>query len=343
MMAALLGSLVVVEFLRILKWAPPPPPPVSMEQLDELNVQLETDPVGNYVVLASTVTETARNEDYAYLLALSAISWSIQGFRPLIVLVAPNHTVMDRVRHLWDMVLPKEAKVLPILVSNPEKTITISQVSRLYASSLWQELDDDSFLRITDADMVIMESAPFAPIPDGSSTDITIFNGNCCHDHPPTNNSDSCNQYPMHSVGMKVGLWKQLFPMQHENDKTASDLLESFVEAKVTKLFPDYATSGKSLHGDVIWSIDQTILGCVIDHAIYTGAPTVELAAGPRNRVHVGEKFLDPPSEAHLAAFHLDKHEDWLNNLVDKTGVLSGYQERYREYTKAWTEFKSQV
>ena len=77
---------------------------------------------------------------------------------------------------------------------------------------------NQAFIRITDADMMILDRNPFLPPMQSSGVDIDIFNGLCC----------GKRMYPMHSVGKKTRIWRELFSPDHSisNTKSGSESIE---------------------------------------------------------------------------------------------------------------------
>ena len=167
----------------------------------------EPPPPRQYVVLSANLGKKARQEDYDYLAAVTARNWYNFGFIPIIVIVASSIEEIYDTVDLWNIILPTtrggdhnhnrdrddNTIIIPLVVQHhPQHQVAIAQVSRLFAVSSLVGADlllrDEDFVRITDADMMILNPIPFEP-PDDNTTDITIFNGNCCGPH----------EYPMHS------------------------------------------------------------------------------------------------------------------------------------------------
>jgi hypothetical protein len=212
-------------------------------------------------------------------------------------------------------------------------------MSRLFGATVVPDLHEESFLRVTDADMMILNPIPFEP-PDDNKTDITILNGRCClGSHPVGNSGRKCNMYPMHSVGMKVGLWRKLFPLTFAPPgATDPDSMLSHLNAMIDSIFPDFKNQAHTQHGGANWFMDQIALGCTVDIAIDAGY-NVELADGPRDRLHINQEIWKPYTDVHLAGFKLKEHWWWLDNLVDNSIVLMGNRQKYRWYTSAWTKY----
>ena len=297
-----------------------------------------------FVVFSTTLDTVARQEDYAYLAPLVAQSWSIQGFHPIILVVAENFTTYRQVMNDWKILLPSDAMVVAIPKVPSSLAVTVAQIARLFTAYLVPSLADDTFLRITDGDMMISNGTVFAPPKD--DTAITIFNGQCCLGEyklklNKNHAEETCTQYPMHSVGMKVGLWRSLFAISPTPE---SDIQQSIIEM-ATELIQSMATQEQEKHGvqhgGLGWSIDQILLGCAVTKAVKREGKKLSLPIGQR-RLHVWDPPPNPgqalPTDIHLASFRLAKHHYWMKKLVNQTSVLHGVEPKYNKYSHQWMQ-----
>ena len=306
----------------------------------------------DYVVISSTVDAFARKADYDFLAPLTARNWHMHGFIPILIVVGSSQSKLDTVLALWKQVLPRNAIIVPLVVvrrPDHQSPITVAQMVRHYASLLLPSLPDDAWLRISDADMMIMEASPFLPPRRG--IDIDIFNGRCClgenvviksdvaENATETNHRRSCNQYPMHSVGMKVSLWRELFALPCKGDDI-KDCVLSGISSHVHNLFGFPYGPATVRHGDSRWSMDQVLLGCTIDDAVDAGY-TLNLAPGPKARIHIGDALVGKHTDAHLAGFRLDNnfHDRWFQSFVMEAGDLG--RGTYRYYINSWRDYLS--
>mmetsp|Transcript_10754 Transcript_10754/g.16098 ORF Transcript_10754/g.16098 Transcript_10754/m.16098 type:complete len:421 (-) Transcript_10754:3-1265(-) len=295
---------------------------------------------GNYVVISTSIDTTARNEDYAFMAGIAALNWYSKGFIPIIIAVLTGETRENgfkKVAKLWNDILPKNAIVIPFTVDHENIVITIAQIIRLYAVYLPElgVLDDRSFLRITDADSLVFDKDSFHEDPK-SEIDIDIFNGKALlkASKNTIRGGETCNQYPMHSVGMKVGLWKKLFPI------TANITLLESLESKIIDAFGRLPKGMR--HGENGWYMDQILLGCVIDDVINNHSSEIKtnLAEGPRSkRLHVGGRISNDYVDAHLANFRLKDHSSWFLDLVNGTDLFRNQEEKIRHFHSAWTNY----
>ena len=305
----------------------------SMIQGQQISRPAVSDEPSKYVVLSANVGRKVREEDYDYLAALTARNWKNFGFTPIIIIVASNVEDVSRTVDLWNIILPRDTIIIPVLVKRPEHQISVAQVSRLFAVSSLAELRDDDFVRITDADMMILNPIPFEP-PDDSAIDITIFNGNCCG-----------RQYPMHSVGMKVRLFRTIFPVDHVQQHPSSagpTILSQFYNWTETR-FPDFSDQMEMTHGGQHWGMDQDLLAEKINEAVQLHGYRLKKEPGPRGRLHIRGNAFSPATDAHLAAFSLALHGTWLDGVVNNTVVLFGNRHKYFQYTQAWKDHKAQM
>ena len=296
----------------------------------------------NYVVISTSIDTTARNEDYAFMAGIAALNWYSKGFIPIIIAVFTGETrenSFEKVAKLWNDILPKSAIVIPFTVDHENIVITIAQIIRLYAVHLPElgVLDDRSFLRITDADCLVFDEDRFHEDPK-SEIDIDIFNGKALLEAGKNTirGGETCNQYPMHSVGMKVGLWKKLFPI------TANVTLLESLQSKIIEAFG--ALPKGMRHGEIGWSMDQILLGCVIDDVINHRSSEIKtnLAEGPgeNKRLHIKGRISNEYVDAHLADFRLTDHSSWFLDLVNGTDLFRNQdEEKIRHFHSAWTNY----
>ena len=166
-------------------------------------------PIRNYVVLSSTIEKKHHVErkpsDYDFLAPVAALNWYHKaGFVPIIVLVSCDLALVEIVRELWKIILPSEAIVVPVIVDGARNStvVTMGQTIRHYASLLLPQLNDESYLRLTDADMFILDREPFLPY---NQTDIDVFNGGCCganENKTVQGFRDPCRYYPKNNLGL---------------------------------------------------------------------------------------------------------------------------------------------
>ena len=274
---------------------------------------------------------------------------------------------IEEVISIWTIILSPETTIVPIIVKKPEHQISVAQVSRLLVVSALSStststptttttttlngdqlvINDDDFVRLTDAAMMIMNPSPFeapyeTPNNKGNYTAsddiITIFNGKCCP-----------GEYPMHSVGMKVKLFRTIFPIKDQqplkmnsvNTLVGQAILSQFYDW-TNSIFPDFHndTQNKILkHGmSKTWSMDQHILSKKINEAVELHGYELELAPGPKGRIFFSR--FDPGEgehdDVHLAGFRCQRHSQWLDSFVRNSTVLFGHRRMYEVYTQTW-------
>jgi hypothetical protein len=191
------------------------------------------------------------------LLPLSARSWLAAGFRPIVLLVV--HIPAKWQTSSFGILLVHELKSIPgaliYIIPAPTKFIEVSmsQVSRLFVSFLLPDSELDSYLRVSDADMIIYQSWPFRT---ENISGVHIYNGNCC-----------LPQRPMHSIGMSVRLWRQLFsaaldiPTRRCSPEELAQKLTSWLARQGVNENKPMPWAKRE------WSLDQVLAGQIIKKA----------------------------------------------------------------------------
>jgi len=311
--------------------------------------QLKT---GNYVVLSSTIEEKhhvgRRPSDYDFLAPVAALNWYHKGFIPIIIVVSADQELMETVQELWKIILPSEAIVVPILIKYSQKDtiVSVGQTIRHYAALLLPRLNDNAYLRITDADMLILDRGPFLPY---DKTDIDVFDGECCGANSNQKFKafrEVCQHYPMHSIGMKVRLWRHLFT-SHDASKlstTTTPTKEQIVE-EVYGIFEQFRPKMKWGKYTPNWYIDQRLSGCVIGNALARNNVTIHLGPGPSGRIHIPGTYSPNSTDMHLAGFNLTTNGDWLKNILITSKAIGpagdAVYSKYEQYVDAWRNKRS--
>jgi hypothetical protein len=299
----------------------------------------------------------ARKEDYDYLVAVTAANWHSFGFTPIVIAVADSRQRIDQVKRAWDLLLPAEAIVIPVVIPR-EASVSVAQMSRLYAATVALRrgyLRPGDYVRVTDADMMILRPGPFLPVP---GADVDVYDGRCCLGRASRiADGRTCRQYPMHSVGMSAGTWSRLFPVngtaagEDERGADGADVdVGRFVLALAKHHFgydPSAAPGdggGSVRHGQRrLWFMDQLLLGCTIDGAIERGYNvTLSPTCGKRFALMIGP--IQDGLDVHLPRFSLDleEHRAWMGRLVNETAVLADrYKDRLARYTEGWLRLRS--
>jgi len=207
------------------------------------------------IVLSASLTEVVHETPYSLLLPLSARSWLAFGFRPIIVLVV--HSPQTWKISPSGSLLIQELESIPncavFLLPSPTTFIevSLSQIVRLFVSFLLPDSELDTYLRISDADMIMYQGWPFKT---ANVSGVHIYNGDCC-----------LPQRPMHSIGMTVRLWRQLFGpvLGMQNMKYSSEELSKKVMLWIMSQGVDISHAVQFAGRE--WSLDQVIAGEVIN------------------------------------------------------------------------------
>lgn len=226
-----------------------------------------------FVVISSSVTDVVHETPYAVLLPLSARSWLAAGFCPMFLLAV--HDPASWRTSSFARLLLRELGAIPgaliFIIPALSKFIevSLSQVSRLFAGFLLPDVELDSYLRLTDADMLIYQAWPFQT---ENISGVHIYNGNCC-----------LPQRPMHSIGMSVRLWRQLFsvvlplPIRQCSPETLAQALTSWLAKQGVDENKPMPWAQRE------WSLDQVLAGQVINRMSKEVRLTVSPVVG---RVH---------------------------------------------------------
>jgi hypothetical protein len=246
-----------------------------------------------FVVLSASVTDVVHETPYSVLLPLSARSWLVAGFRP-IILLAVNNPAEWQISSFGNL-LVQELETIPgvliYIIPSPSKFIEVpmSQVSRLFASFLVPDSELDSYLRVSDADMIIYQSWPFRT---ENISGVHVYNGDCC-----------LPQRPMHSIGMSVRLWRQLFsatldiPIRRCSAEELAQILTSWLVRQGVKENKPMSWARRE------WSLDQVLAGQVINNMRKNVRLTVSPVMG---RVHYPHH---PLTQTNPAGEVVESHE----------------------------------
>jgi hypothetical protein len=257
-----------------------------------------------YVVLSASVSEVVHSTPYSLMLPVSARSWLAFGFCPIIILVV--HSVETWSASDIGSALLKELNNIPNciihLLPSPTRYVEVSlaQIIRLFAAFLLPDDNLNAYLRLSDADMIIYQGWPFQT---ANVSGVHIYNGNCC-----------LPQRPMHSIGMKVGLWRELFgtPLGLNNTLYTSSYLSDSVISWILK--NEVNTHVKVSFGGSKWFLDQVLAGQVLNNM----NSLVPLTVSPMfNRVDlIHSPLITNVVESH--EHQIQSHELWkLQQRID--------------------------
>ena len=236
----------------------PPPGSAAENGAGTETLEAQFDLPNRFVVLSASVQEVVDQTPYSLLLPLSARSWAAAGFRPIVVL-ASHQPAQWRASALGALVV-EEVENIPgsMLFVLPSPTrfleVSLAQLVRLFVSFLLPDSELHSYVRVSDADMIIYQGWPFRT---EAVAGVHIYNGDCC-----------LPELPMHSIGMAVNLWRRLFasvlslpsiPCSPEAMSTSLSrwLAEQGVDgsSRVAKVWEERHKG---------WSLDQILAGQII-------------------------------------------------------------------------------
>jgi hypothetical protein len=230
-----------------------------------------------YVALSVAINESSRNEDYFDVSLITALNWKFKGFCPVLFIISRGHLSLRSLKIIKSI---QNFGILFKIIFVNHSAIYVSQHCRLSASHHLNV--DNIFLRITDADMLINEPSAFS-----SKSGIHSFNGRCCQ---------SNNQFPMHSVGMNISLWRNSFA-PHLCETPSKEVL--------------------LIHGQSGWDSDQVYLTQQITSITQSKQISLSVDPDATCRMHVGDTVNSKclPIDIHLANYNAN-HWKWLRNLL---------------------------
>ena len=258
-------------------------PIALLSTVEPLTVDSQTtdDPetmCGRMVVLTASVTEVTHSTPYPLLLPLTARAWLAAGFRPVIVLAVfrPDEWQNSALGMLLmaDLRLIEGSFIFILPSPTPFIEVALAQTVRLFITAVLP--CSDGYLRVSDADMIVYQGEPFHT---EDVEGVHVYNGDCCRP-----------QLPMHSIGMSVRLWKDLFmPMLNlTTPVTLSQLSSALTQLLVNEGIN--LNSPMQFGKEHVWFIDQIYAGRVIRN--YASSPML-------HRIHVGDVYSDGVVESH--------------------------------------------
>ena len=245
---------------------------------DELPIHPEPG-CGSMVVLTASVTEVTHSTPYPLLLPLTARAWLAAGFRPVIVLAVFQPETWQN--SALGMLLMADLRLIEgafiFILPSPTRFIEVAlaQTVRLFISAVLP--CSHGYLRLSDADMIVYQGEPFHT---EDVQGVHVYNGDCCRP-----------QLPMHSIGMSVQMWKDLFlPVLN----ITSPVTLSRLSSTLTQLL---VIEGINLNAPMqfakehVWFIDQIYAGRVIHN--YVTSPMLHRLHSP------SDVYVDGVVESH--------------------------------------------
>lgn len=213
----------------------------------------------------------ARGSDYLEASVLTALNWKHMGFTPIVLIITGMKPSLKAqyVKHE----LHKTHSIRVEIIKVPHSFVYVAQRCRLAAAHFLNATE--GYLRLTDADMLVGNSKAFGAYTGG----IHIFNGLCGR-----------GEYPMHSIGMSLALWRQYF--------NASLCSPSILTQTLT-------------HSGIGWTGDQQLVTRVIQEEMKM--IPLSLSSHSRCRLHPNDSLskCGPPDDVHLAGFTMKSHFEW--------------------------------
>ena len=195
---------------------------------------------------------------YCYYLPYVALAWRRIGFEPVVVLVGSQAT-FDRMPLL--KLLSDDLKVTHYFIdADRSRSISTSQLVRLYAGFLSHELEADrhAFILVADVDLLPITRHRF-DVHTNETNYILAVNAHCCPQESFSyENLQHIHYYPMSYVGMSRDRWRAIFLPFDRCQLTANltiDMIECSLREKMHTDIPQNVVKGTSQ-----WDVDQKLL-----------------------------------------------------------------------------------
>lgn len=223
-----------------------------------------------YAVFSAT-TEGRNSLSYIFYLPLTAFAWKRIGFDSIVIIVgSKDDWDSDPLfYHVLSAVLRLGCVVI-FLEPRSEKSIMISQVSRIFAANILRSNFpgiDDVYIVTSDADLWPIYGDIYT-LPPGKR--ILSLNSDCCS--PFKHRGTTYKMLPMANIGMTVKSWRRVTRKFEESPKTIDDILTIFVQE-----FGTVALRPIHKGDNVGWYLDQMMISILVAKWIDRyGAKTVK-------------------------------------------------------------------
>ncbi len=312
-----------------------------------------------YVVMSTSVGNSVKKTNYNFLLPLTALNWYNMGFLPIVIITTTNKynlKTYNLKKHLISMV--PEVKIHVIEIKETKYLITMAQMSRLFISILLPDLANTNFLYTTDADMMILDNKellkytnfenPIKAEKEYSyhsiplhSNHVILYNSNKTSNQKCIKNINLNCQFMMHSVSMQIKYWRKLFNKYIKKTDFETNIIP------ILKTFQQGYVEYTRRHGGNNWNTDQKLLTKVIKNTIadvklelnihlLDGENTDKTKGLYVNQIVNNYTHI---SDVHLHGFQIEKHNKWLEYLIQKNENKIITKAKYIKYLNNYKIF----
>ena len=272
-----------------------------------------------YAVFTSSLFDGAQSMNYAFGLPFAAVTWRRIGYDSIVMLVGDPSSCGNntRVQIILESLLSLDYVVVLVLQGIPQsQSVTISQVSRLFVTSLIQDGGDpvtweNTYLVTADADIWPIAHG-FFDLPDGKD----ILHG----DIGPINvGGTRVTHAPLSYVGMTTKTWISVMTKSGENSMPTTP---AEVIKHLTSIFGNSCCNNVT-HGGPGWGMDQQLVSLRV-HQWKTAHQT------RTNRVYVYKRN-----------FAVDRYDRprW-QHMTHVEGIVDSHILKYSYRPEVWTKLR---
>lgn len=214
-------------------------------------------PMPKFAVFSTTTSNRAALE-YAFYLPLTVLAWQRIGFRSIVIIVGDiDQWFSDELlHHVLQSALTLDAFII-MLETKMERSVMVSQVSRLFASSILQKLFPtwpESYLLTTDSDLWPLDPNQYL-LPQNKS--ILSVNNECCGEFK--HRERTYTMRPIGFIGMNSSMWMQVMTRNSLSPSSSEDIVTYMLRE-----FGSVATSDITKGDNVGWYLDQRLLSVAV-------------------------------------------------------------------------------
>lgn len=221
----------------------------------------EYDKIKKFAII-SCDADDIENKYYAFYLPITAQSWRLVGYEPIVFIVSLNSTFLNEKAILAFKYLNKLNITTIHVKSEAEFQKITAMVSRLLIGLIDETIiGANDFVITSDSDLIPIRKAYYNRF---QSEYINLWNPLCCGKFDY--NGKKLQMYPMGHIGMKKKLWKDLFNVNEKSESLDSKAVFKLVRKYYNETFIKKNTAISK--GDSTWYIDQSIFAVAVNQYV---------------------------------------------------------------------------